>query len=288
MNYPVLPGSSVAAGIPDEAYHRMPELSSSQAKALIESPAKFNYWRGKVRPPKSEYDLGHAVHAKVLGVGADVVEIPNDLLAVDGGIRTNAAKEWVQQARDEGKVPLKAAELRPINDAAEAVLQHPKAAALLSQPGHPEVSIMTVDPMTEVPIRARFDYLPFPRSPRAIGVDLKTSKDASPRGFAKAVYDYSYHLQQEWYRHAYRLATGEEVEFAFVVVELEPPYLVGYYNLSDSFMEMGRAIGAEARALYAECTRTDIWPGYDDEIRTLEPPFWAALQHEEKYADERA
>lgn len=282
MTYPVRPGSSVVVDIPDEAYHRMPELSSSQAKALLESPAKFDYWRGKVRPPKSEYDLGHAVHAKVLGTGADVVEIPNDLLSADGGIRSNAAKEWVQQARDEGRVPLKASELRPINDAAESVLRHDKAAALLSQPGNPEVSILTIDPMTDVPLRARFDYLPYPRSPRAIGVDLKTSRDASPRGFAKAVHDFSYDLQQEWYRHCYRLATGEEIEFAFVVVELEPPYLVGYYNLSDAFMEMGRAKGAEARTLFAECTRTGIWPGYDDDVITLEPPFWAAVAFEEK------
>jgi len=281
MTYTVMPGSSVATDIPDEAYHRMPELSSSQAKALLESPAKFNYWRGKVRPPKSEYDLGHAVHTKVLGIGADIVEIPNDLLSADGGVRTNAAKEWVQQARDEGRVPLKAAELRPINDAAESVLRHEKAAALFSQPGNPEVSVMTVDLETEVPIRARFDYLPFPRSPRAIGVDLKTAKDASPRGFAKAAFDYSYHLQQEWYRHTYRIATGEEVEFAFVVVELEPPYLVGYYNLSDTFMDMGRTKGAQARALYAECTRTNTWPGYDEGMVTLEPPFWAAVQFEE-------
>ena len=282
MTYPVRPGSSIVVDLPDEAYHRMPELSSSQAKALLESPAKFDYWRGKVRPPKSEYDLGHAVHAKVLGIGADVVEIPNDLLSADGGIRSNAAKEWVQQARDEGRVPLKSSELRPINDAAEAVLRHDKAAALLSQPGNPEVSILTIDPVTDVPLRARFDYLPYPRSPRAIGVDLKTSRDASPRGFAKAVHDFSYDLQQEWYRHCYRLATGEEIEFAFVVVELEPPYLVGYYNLSDAFMEMGRAKGAEARALFAECTRTGIWPGYDDDVITLEPPFWAAVAFEEK------
>lgn len=285
MTYPVRPGSSVATGIPDEAYHRMPELSSSQAKALLESPAKFRYWRGKVRPAKKAFDLGHAVHKKVLGVGADVVEIPQHLLSSDDGIRSDAAKAWVQEARDKGQVPMKAAEFRPINEAAESVLKHDKAAALLTQPGHPEVSVMTVDPLTEVPIRARFDYLPYPRSPIAKAVDLKTAQDASPRGFAKAAFDYSYHLQQEWYRHTYRHATGEEVEFAFVVVEMEPPYLVGYYNLSDSFMEMGRAIGAEARALYAECIRTDTWPGYDDGIVTLEPPFWAAVSFEEKQND---
>jgi hypothetical protein len=282
MNYPTKPGSSVILDLPDEAYHRLPELSSSQAKAINESPAKFNYWRGKVRPPKSEYDVGHAVHAKVLGKGADIVEIPADLLSSDGGVRSNAAKEWVENVRLEGRVPMKASELRPINEAAEAVLRHDHAAALFSQPGSPEVSVLSTDPTTGVPVRARFDYLPLPRQPIAKAVDLKTSRDASPRGFAKAVHDFSYDLQQEWYRHVYRLATGEEIEFAFVVVEMEPPYLVAVYNLSDAFMDMGRAKGAQAREVYAECMRTGVWPGYDPEVITLEPPFWAAVQFEEK------
>lgn len=286
MNYPVRPGSSVIIDLPDEAYHRLPELSSSGARALLESPRKFDYWRGKVRPPKAAYDVGHAVHAKVLGVGANVVEIPDDLLSVDGGVRTKAAKEWVQQARDEGKVPLKAAELRPINDAAEAVLRDETAAALFTQEGHPEVSVLTTDPETGVAIRARFDYLPTPRRPRAIAVDLKTTdkeNGASPSRFGKEVDEYGYYIQQEWYRHVYRLATGEEIEFGFVVVEMHPPYQVGYYDLSERYVDMGRKKGAEARAIYAECMRTGIWPGYDPGFVTLEPPFWAAVQFEEQY-----
>lgn len=284
MTYPVRPGSSLILDLPDEAYHRLPELSSSGAKAINESPAKFNYWRGKVRPPKAAYDVGHAVHAKVLGRGADIVEIPADLLSSDGGIRSNDAKAWVQAQRDEGRVPMKASELRPINEAAESVLRHETAAALFHQEGHAEVSVLSTDPTTEVPIRARFDYLPVPRRPRAIAVDLKTTdkeNGASPTKFGRQVDDFGYDLQQEWYRHVYRLATGEEIAFAFVVVEMHPPYLVGHYNLSDTYAEMGRAKGAKAREVYAECMRTGIWPGYDPEVITLEPPFWAAVQFEE-------
>jgi hypothetical protein len=287
VNYPTKPGSSVILDLPDEAYHRLPELSSSQAKTLLESPKKFDYWRGKVRPPKAAFDVGHAVHAKVLGTGADIVEIPSTLLSPDGGIRSNDAKAWVEDARAAGQVPMKAADLRPINEAAESVLRHERASVLFSQPGNPEVSVLTTDPVTQVPIRARFDYLPYPRRPRAIAVDLKTTDKedgASPRAFNRQVEDYRYYLQQEWYRHVYRIATGEEIEFAFVVVEMKAPYLVGYYDLSERYVDMGRAKGDQARAVFAECTRTGIWPGYSMDLVTLEPRFWAALEIEEEAA----
>jgi hypothetical protein len=286
MNYPTKPGSSVILDLPDEAYHALPELSSSQAKALLESPARFNYWRNKRRPEKKAYDVGHAVHAKVLGTGATVVAIPNDLLASNGAVSTKAAKEWVEQARLDGKVPMKEDELRPINDMAEAVLSHPTAAALLSQPGRPEVSVLSTDPNTGVPVRARFDYLPYPRQPRAIGVELKTTDDASPAAFVKSIIEYGYDLSQEWYRDTYLWATGEEIEHAFIVVEKRPPYLVAHYRLPEQFVAMGSRKAIEARAVFAECTASGVWPGYSPEIEPLEPPMWAVIQHEEKYAIE--
>jgi len=286
MTYPTKPGSSVILDLPDDAYHSLPELSSSQAKALLESPARFNYWRNKRRPEKKTYDVGHAVHAKVLGTGATVVAIPDDLLATNGAISTKAAKEWVEQARAEGKVPMKADELRPIEEMSEAVLRHETASVLFSQPGNPEVSILSTDPNTGVGVRARFDYLPYPRSPRAIALELKTTDDASPEAFVKSIIEYGYDLSHEWYRDTYRWATGEEVEFAFIVVEKRPPYLVAHYRLPESFIAMGSRKAIEARAQYAEYTASGVWPGYSPEIVPLEPPMWAVIQHEEKYAIE--
>lgn len=285
MNYPTRPGSSVVVGMSDEEYHGLPEFSSSQAKDLLESPARFNYWRGKRRPEKKAYDVGHAVHAKVLGTGATVVAIPDDLLASNGAISTKAAKEWVEQARAEGKVPMKADELRPIEEMSEAVLRHETASVLLAQPGNPEVSVLSTDPNTEVPVRARFDYLPYPRQPRAIALELKTTDDASPESFVKSIIEYGYDLSQEWYRDTYRWATGEEVEFAFIVVEKRPPYLVAHYQLPEAFVAMGARKAIEARAQYAEYTASGVWPGYSPAIEFLDPPLWAVIKHEEKYAE---
>lgn len=280
MTYPVKPGSAVILNMPDHEYHAMPELSSSGAKALLESPARFNYWRGKVRPPKDEYDLGHAVHAKVLGAGAAIAVLDFD------NYRTKAAQEARDDARASGLVPMLPKDMRPINEASEAVLRHPTAAALLSQPGNPEVSIVTSDPETGIGTRSRVDYLPYPRSPRAVAVDLKTARDASPAAFAKAVVEYGYDLQQEWYRTDYKNATGEEFEFVFVVVETSPPYLVATYQLPLLFAEMGARKVQAARALYAECVESGRWPGYSEKIEVIDPPVWAVMAHEEKYGQE--
>lgn len=280
VSYPVRPGSAVILDMPDAEYHSLPELSSSQAKDLLRSPAKFNYWRGKRRPEKRDYDVGHAVHARVLGAGMRVEVLDFD------NYRTKAAQEERDAAYAAGLTPMLRREMQPIEDMAEAVLRHPTAAALLSQPGHPEVSVLSTDPETGVAVRARFDYLPHPREPRAIAVDLKTTEDASPEAFVKSIVEYGYDLSQEWYRDAYRWATGEEVEFVFIVVEKQPPYLVAHYSLPDQFVLMGARKGAEARARFAEYTASGEWPGYPSDIQPIDPPMWAVIQHEEKYGME--
>lgn len=277
MTYPTRPGSSVIVGMSDAEYHGLPEFSSSQAKDLLASPARFNYWRGKRRPEKKDYDIGHAVHAKVLGVGMGIEVLDFD------NYRTKAAQEERDAAYAAGLTPMLRREMQPIEDMAESVLRHPTFEALFSQPGNSEVSVLSTDPNTGVGVRARFDYLPYPRSPRAIALDLKTTEDASPEAFVKSIVEYGYDLSQEWYRDTYRWATGEEVEFVFAVVEKRPPYLVAHYRLPEQFVAMGARKALEARARYAEYTESGVWPGYSPEIEPLDPPVWAVFQHEEKY-----
>lgn len=277
MTYPTRPGSSVIVGMPDAEYHALPELSSSQAKDLLRSPAKFNYWRGKKRPEKKDYDIGHAVHAKVLGVGMGIQVLDfNDY-------RTKAAQEARDAAYADGLTPMLSKEMRPINDMSESVLAHPKARELFEQPGNSEVSVLSADPATGLPCRARFDYLPYPSRLRPTALDLKTTDDASPEEFVKSVVEYGYDVSQEWYRDTYQWATGELLDFAFIVVEKRPPYEVAFYRLTEEFVAMGSRKALEARARYAEYTESGIWPSYSPEIEDLAPPSWAINQFEAKY-----
>lgn len=267
--------------LPDERYHSRPELSSTGARLLLPefggSPAKFKYRQGRDYT-SAAFDVGKAVHAQVLGVGAQAVAYPDDVLDSRGAASTKAAKEWAEGVRAEGMVPMKAAELRPVYGMAEAVLKHPTSRALFELPGHREVSVFSE--IDGVPVRARFDALTDATPQGVFGIDLKTTGDsASADAFTKTVVKFGYHLQQEWYRET----LGADIRFAFVVVETAAPYLVAVHELGPVYQDMGRTLSRVARSLYADCVATNTWPGHPEEVQVLEPPVWAAMAHEERY-----
>jgi hypothetical protein len=260
----------------EQEYHRHPALSSTQARKLLESPARYRYDRDHPEPPKREFDLGTAVHSKVLGVGADTVAIPDDLLASNGAASTAAAKAWIAEQREAGHTPVKSSVANQVNAMAEAVLAHPVARALFEQPGNSEVSVFATDPDTGVDTRARFDFLPDFTADDPIAVDLKTSgKVASPEEFARTVANHGYFIQQEWYLYAWALATGDfTARMQFVVVEADAPHLVGVYPLAREFAEIGRMKVRQALEIYAACAAADEWPGYALRPDPLQPPTW--------------
>lgn len=276
----------IVAGLDEETYHAHPALSSTGARALLESPARFQWNRTHPRTAKKEFDLGSAVHSKVLGTGYGVVEIPADKLGKNGALSTDAAKLFVEQTRAAGKIPLKAAEIATIATVAEAVLAHPTARALLEQEGIPEASVFSTDRMTEVDTRARFDFLPTNAKGRTVASDLKsTARLASPAVFTRAVADHGYHVQHAWYRDSYAEATGDwEMEMVFIAVELEPPYLVAVHQLDTDYVDMGMAKARRARELFREYTDAGVWPGYPNEIQLLHPPMYAIYEFQENYA----
>lgn len=253
----------------DAAYHSRPELSSTEARLLLQSPAKYR-WR-KDNPPliddSPKFDIGKAVHAKVLGQGAEVVIVEAE------DWRSKAARDARQEARDAGKAPLLTREFEAVNAMAESVLAHPTARALLAQPGDTEVSVFA--DVDSVPVRARFDFLPDATDKRTVAVDLKTCMDASKRGFESSVAKYEYAVQRAWYVDAYETVTGQtDTEMIFCAVEKLPPYLVAVYQLPATWAERGHEMSIRARKTWAECTDAGDWPGYPEAVQVLDEPMW--------------
>ena len=272
--------------MPDHEYHARPELSSTEARLLLDSPAKYR-WKKDHPPliaPSKKFDVGSAVHAKVLGKGAAVVLIPDGILASNGAASTLEAKRFVEDARAAGQIPLKQAEFEPINAAAESVLAHPLARALFDQPGDAEVSVFAE--IDGTPVRARFDYLPDQQDRRRTCVDLKTTADASFRAFERSMTTYRYDVQLGWYLSVLDASVGPmphglEPEFVFVAVEKDPPYLVAVHAITPQWAQLAADAAAKARHRYAECVESGMWPGYPDEIQYHEPPMWLLMEEEE-------
>lgn len=270
-------------GLSDESYHSRPELSSTGARLLLPefggSPAKFKYRQGR-EFTSAAFDTGKAVHAQVLGVGAVGVAYPDDVLASNGAASTKAAKEWADQVRADGNIPMKRSELRPIYGMSESVLAHPTARALFELPGHREVSVFSE--VDGVPCRARFDALTDETPQGVFGIDLKTSsKTVDADTFTRTVVDFGYQVQQEFYRDVHR--PFGEIEFVFVCVETTAPYLVAVHRLDITYEDMGRTQAREARKTYKACEQAGRWPGYSEDVQTLSPPVWAAMAFDERH-----
>lgn len=269
--------------MPADEYHRDPvpggSLSQSGAKLLLKAPAKFAYDRAHPSVGTRSMNLGTAAHALVLGAGAPITTVPDELLSADGAARSAAAREWKAGAIADGITVVSPAELDTITAMAERLRSHPIAGKLLTGEGVAEQAMFWRDEATDVWRRGLVDWTTTYRSlygnDYPVICDYKTTTDASPDGFARSVYTYGYHQQDAWYRDGYATLRDVEPDFLIIAQETTPPYLVAVYQLDAFAQRAGEALNRRAIDLYARCVKTDTWPGYDEDVTLLALPPWA-------------
>lgn len=255
----------------NEDYHAQHEwLSASGIKKLIppSTPAHFKAAMDGGEEHAPHFDLGKAVHRRILGAGEEIVVVD----APDW--RTKDAREQRDAAYAEGKTPILAADDEQIASMAASVERHDIARTLLSD-GTPEVSLFWIDEATDVKCRARLDWLPNAvKGRRMIVPDLKTAVSAAPSEFAKAAGRYGYYAQQQHYSDGIKaLDIDRDPAFLFVVVEKVAPHLtlVGQFAERDDLI-LARGAVERARLLFRECTESGAWPGYPGGVVQLELP----------------
>lgn len=180
--------------------------------------------------------------------------------------------EW--EKVNEHRTILNPEQWKTIHAMRDALMAHPAANALLTGvPGEAEKSVYWIDATTGVLCRCRPDWW---RDDNLI-VDLKTTEDASPEGFARSIAKFRYDVQDAFYTDGVQQATGKRPKaFVFIAVEKKPPYGVGVYVLDAETKDLGRAQYQHDLRVYAECVRTGEWPGYGDKIQTISLPAWHA------------
>lgn len=268
-----------AAGITDESYHGDREtVSSSTLKTLSsKSPAHARADLDTPRPETPALLLGRAVHSAVLEPDSYSTRYA---VAPVCDRRTKAGKEqWARFVADHpGASIITAADAETVDGIRAAIEAHPVARHAVRD-GQAELSGYFTDPETGVPCRIRPDYL---RAADGIMVDLKTTLDASPRGFERSIQTFGYHLQASFYAAGYESITGEPLrDFLFLTVEKVRPYAVGAYRIEDQALEVGRQQYRAALRQWAECLEHDHWPAYSDRIESISLPTWALIQSDE-------
>jgi exodeoxyribonuclease VIII len=157
----------------------------------------------------------------------------------------------------------------------DAVHAHPVAGPLLAANVRFEESFYFRDPDTGILRRGRYDGL---REDWRVLIDLKSTVCAQKDEFTGSVAKYKYHWQDVYYREGIEILRGwEPAAFVFLAVEKEPPFLLNAFEIDPEDLHRARISVRDNLDRYAECLRTDTWPGYPDTDKTqlLSLPHWA-------------
>ena len=102
-------------------------------------------------------------------------------------------------------------------------------------------------------------------------LDLKTARDASPRGFKKAINSFNYHMQAALYLQAAKSQGLPAEKFIFLAQEKLHPYPFGIYALSQECIEYGNAKNEQALKLILDCElKREYKPFNIEGIQTIE------------------
>jgi hypothetical protein len=257
-------------------YHAHSAVSKSHLDLVAKSP--LHYWSRYLdanrvpQEPTAAMQIGSAVHTHIL----EIDQWDAQYVVAPAGIdrRTKVGKaEWdVFQTAIGTRTVISREDADLVMRIGRSVLSHPAAAYLLGLPGKAETTHMWVDEATGLQCKCRPDWL---LDDGSMIVDLKTTEDASPRGFQKSIAQWRYHIQASFYLDGLQHATGKRPEqFVFIAVEKKPPYVCAVYVADQQMIEIGAATARRDLDKLNVCKAADYWPGYSDGIEQINLPPW--------------
>ena len=262
------PAGQIIPNMPAWEYHRDPSISKSGLDQFRKSPAHFQAWLAEDREQTPAMRIGTLTHLAVLE--PDSFD-EKTVIAPLVDKRTKEGKSiWEQFKGDnDGKEILSLDEHNQIVAMRDSVRKHQAAGKLLAKGGS-EISVFAVCPKTKVMMKGRFDWL----DGNTI-VDLKTTEDASPEGFAKSVANYRYHMQAAHYIALAGLVGIKDATFKMIAVEKAAPYAVAVYELGAADLILAESDRITLLEMFSSCTQFQSWPAYSQNITTISLPRWA-------------
>ena len=256
--------------ISNAEYHGSGELSRSTAWSLLTTcPQKVRYDMTHRKESSPALVIGSAFHAATLEPGKFDDEFAVKPSEIDGkSSRTDHYKETfkMMQKNEPNKSWLAPSDYDLVMDMAASALDHPILRTNMAE----RDTIIEGTGFFEME-GAKCKVRPDLYNPGAgVVIDLKSTQDASEKGFAKSVRQFGYTFQACWYMHALRLIGEKPKQFIFLAVEKSAPHLTAAYTLSATDIDKQMANMEKACKLWATCESSGVWPSYTDDVTTLD------------------
>lgn len=253
--------------ITNAEYHAIKtHISSTGVRTFRKNKKQFKYFLTNelVKQTKSMAD-GTAVHAFFLEKDKfhkDFAVKPQDIR-----LNTKAGKEWAQEHNN--KIIIDSELGNNLYEMEKSFMDSP-AKLIYEIKGKSELSYFWND-IGLVKGKCRPDWI---SDDGNIIVDIKTTTDASPKGFQKSISTWGYHLQLAWYMRGLQKLGIPCNEFIFIAIEKTPPFSVGVYSADKEMILFGNQ---EINKLVVDIDKAlndKNFPDYTPEIMSLGLPPW--------------
>lgn len=227
---------------------------------------------------RANMERGSIIHNLVLEGGAGVVPLPYD------DWRKKDAKAARDQARHEGKYPVKEKDMAGFREIVDAIRMSLEQVGVDLSKGHSEKRFEWEANCEagDVLCSGVMDHV-YATSSGGTIIDIKTTKgDVSPAACGKAILDSKSALQCSAYPEALIAETpilAGKLDMLFVFAQSVPPYLVTIGRPNGEMQHIGEARWEMAKNRWHQCLAQDYWPGYaDGEIVEFEGAAWQLAQ----------
>lgn len=255
-------------GLDIEEYHQSPGISSTGINLILDCPKR--YWHEYLNPDKekkesSAYRLGRAIHLLILE--PHLFHEKFYPMSDEINLTTKVGKQIYEQTKiaANGREILRFDESMEVHKIAGSALSHSMWSKIGE--GYKEHSFFWNGGIYDTPLRSRPDFYN-----DKIIIDVKTTESISQ--FSRSVYSYGYHRQAAMQVDALSKFDGKNRLFSFFVVEKKAPYLAAWLSMDEDSIKKGREDYLEGAALYDECLKYNVWPGYDEKCRVISLPKW--------------
>ena len=247
----------------NEEYHATAGVSSSAVKTVAKKSVA--HWKGQKMSQTAAFRTGTSVHALLL-------EEDRDLVIKGPKTRSSLAFKDMEANLQDEQILLTEVEYNVAHCIARGALKNPHAkAALRHKDRLNEVSIFAQCPRTGLTLKTRPDLAIL--SEGTI-FDVKTTQDASPKGFASETFKYAYHLQAAFYLYVCNLAGWEVSKFKFICVEKAAPFVCHMFDVSPELLAKATEQMHHTLDIIAAAEKSkDFGTGWG-ECTTLKLPAW--------------
>lgn len=256
--------------ISNEVYHSSMGVSRSALWKLRKSP--YHYWYEYLNPlfqkpnPTPSMIMGELVHCLAL----EPDEFCNRYaVAPELNKRTKEGKEkWIEFESANAHKTIVTNDVYLNAEIMSKNLKENDMFASLVDGADIEKSIYFIHQKTAITCKVRPDIWT-----GSLVTDLKTTADASYRGFQSSAYKYGYFLQAGMIHEALN-SLGQRLEkFAFACVENKEPFATALYVLDEEAIDYGVQLFDKLMAKLNDCLLSGEWPCY--EMQTLCVPNYA-------------